>query len=137
MILEKAGKELAKKLCESDPVRKNIPHDWRVNSPLREVFHLEEKACLCVAHLEAIPKTEVELMEYGWGTFSIFYTVWSTEKGLGRKIILDVWELLKGQHFNNRYITMSPKTEMATKFHLKNGAILLQENQVTNNFEYK
>jgi len=75
-------------------------------------------------------------MEYGWGTFSIFYTVWTTEKGLGRKIVIDVWNLLKSQHFNNRYITMSPKTEMATKFHLKNGAILLQENQVTNNFEY-
>ncbi len=136
MILEKAGLELTKKLCEDDPVRKHIPYEWRVNSPLREVFHLGEKACLCVAHLEAIPKTEVELMEYGWGTFSIFYTVWSTEKGLGRKIVIDVWNLLKGQHFNNRYITMSPKTEMATKFHLKNGAILLQENQVTNNFEY-
>ena len=136
MILEKVGKNLAKKLCEGDPVRKNIPHDWRVDGPNREMFHLEEKAVICVAYLEAIPKTEVELMEYGWGTFSIFYTVWTTEKGLGRKIVIDVWNLLKGQHFNNRYITMSPKTEMATKFHLKNGAILLQENQVTNNFEY-
>ena len=137
MTLEKVGKNLAKKLCEGDPVRKNIPHDWRVDSPNREMFHLEEKAVICVAHLEAIPTTEEELTSFGWGTFSIFYTVWSTEKGLGRKIILDVWELLKGQHFNNRYITMSPKTEMATKFHLKNGAILLQENQETNNFEYK
>ena len=125
MFLEKAGKKLAEKLCKGDPVRKNIPHDWRVDSPNREMFHLE-----------AIPTTEEELTSFGWGTFSIFYTVWTTEKGLGRKIVLDVWELLKSQHFNNRYITLSPKTEMATKFHLKNGAILLQENQETNNFEY-
>ena len=137
MILEKAGLKLAKKLCEDDPVRKNIPYDWRVDGPNREIFHLEEKAVICVAHLEGIPTTEEELMQYGWGTFSIFYTVWSKEKGLGRKIIVDAWNLLKSQHFDNRYITMSPKTEMAMKFHLKNGAILLQENQTTNNFEYK
>ena len=136
MILEKAGLKLAKKLCEDDPVRKNIPYDWRVDGLNREIFHLEEKAVICVAHLEKIPTTEVELMEYGWGTFSIFYTVWSKEKGLGRQIIIDTWNLLKSQHFNNRYVTMSPKTEMAMKFHLRNGAILLQENPTTNNFEY-
>ena len=136
MILEKVGISLAKKLCEDDPVRKNIPYEWRVNGPNREIFHLEEKAVICVAHLEGIPTTEVELMEYGWGTFSIFYTVWSKEKGLGRQIIIDTWNLLKSQNFNNRYVTMSPKTEMAMKFHLRNGAILLQENPTTNNFEY-
>tara|TARA_Y100000992_G_C21163895_1_gene442520 strand:+ start:228 stop:641 length:414 start_codon:yes stop_codon:yes gene_type:complete len=136
MFLEKVGKNLAKKLCEDDPVRKNIPYDWRVDGPNREMFHLEQKAVICVAHLEAIPTTEEELMSFGWGTFSIFYTVWSKEKGLGRQIIVDTWNLLKGQHFNNRYVTMSPKTDMAMKFHLKNGAILLQENPETNNFEY-
>ena len=136
MFLEKVGKNLAKKLCEDDPVRKNIPYDWRVDGPNREMFHLEQKAVICVAHLEAIPTTEEELMSFGWGTFSIFYTVWSKEKGLGRQIIIETWNLLKGQHFNNRYVTMSPKTEMAMKFHLKNGAILLQENPETNNCEY-
>ena len=104
MILEKAGLELAKKLCEDDPVRKNIPYDWRVDGPNREIFHLEEKAVLCVAHLNAIPITEKELMSFGWGNFSIFYTVWSKEKGLGRKIILEVWDLFKKQHTENRYV---------------------------------
>ena len=100
------------------------------------MFHLEEKAVICVAHLNAIPITEKELMSFGWGDFSIFYTVWSKEMGLGRKIILEVWDLFKKQHTENRYVTMSPKTEMAMKFHLSNGAILLQENSETNNFEY-
>jgi len=136
MNLSKAGIDLAKILCEDDPVRRDIPFDWRVQDVKREVFHLEERAVLCVAHLNDIPTTEKELMEFGWGTFSIFYTVWSKEKGLGRKIVLDTWELLKSQHPNNRYVTMSPKTEMAMKFHLSNGAILLQENETTNNFEY-
>ena len=135
MMLEHVGVKLAKKLCENDPVRKNIPSEWRVYCPLREMFHFDEKAVICVAHLNAIPTTEDELMSFEWGTFSIFYTVWSTEKGLGRKIVLETQELLKGQHFDNRYITMSPKTEMATKFHLKNGAKLIQENEKTNNFE--
>ena len=137
MTLEKAGLVLAKRLCENDPIRKNIPSEWRVRDCRREMFHLEEKAVVCVAHLKKIPTTEAELMKYGWGTFSIFYTVWSSERGFGRKIIEETKALLQGQHFNNRYITMSPKTEMATKFHLKNGAILLQKNQTTNNFEYK
>jgi hypothetical protein len=137
MTLEKAGLDVAKRLCENDPIRKNIPSEWRVRDCRREMFHLEEKAVVCVAHLKKIPTTEAELMKYGWGTFSIFYTVWSSERGFGRKIIEETKALLQGQHFNNRYITMSPKTEMATKFHLKNGAILLQKNQTTNNFEYK
>ena len=136
MNLSKAGIDLAKILCEDDPVRRDIPFDWRVQDVKREVFHLEERAVLCVAHLNDIPTTEKELMEFEWGTFSIFYTVWSKEKGLGRKIVLDTWKLLKSQHPNNRYVTMSPKTEMAMKFHLSNGAILLQENETTNNFEY-
>ena len=127
-MLQHAGLELAKKLCENDPVRKHIPSEWRVYCPLREI--------ICVAHLNAIPTTEDELLSFEWGTFSIFYTVWSTEKGLGREIVLETQKLLKGQHFDNRYITMSPKTEMATKFHLKNGAKLIQENEKTNNFEY-
>ena len=136
MELEKAGLSLAKKLCGEDPVSKNIPYEWRGDSPKREIFHLEEKAVLCVALLNAIPITEEELMSFEWGQFSIFYTVWSKEKGLGRQIIIDTWSLLKMQHTGNRYITMSPKTEMAMKFHLRNGAILLQENPETNNFEY-
>ena len=137
MILQKVGIDLAEKLCESDPVRKNIPFNWRVVDCRREMFHLEEKAVICVAHLNGIPITEKELLSFEWGCYSIFYTVWSSERGMGRKIIEETKNLLQSQHFSNRYITMSPKTEMATKFHLKNGAILLQENQTTNNFEYK
>jgi len=137
MILQKVGIDLAEKLCESDPVRKNIPFNWRVADCRREMFHLQEKAVICVAHLNGIPITEKELLSFEWGCYSIFYTVWSSERGLGRKIIEETKNLLQSQHFSNRYITMSPKTEMAIKFHLKNGAILLQENPTTNNFEYE
>ena len=33
-------------------------------------------------------------------------------------------------------ITMSPKTDMARRFHESNGAVLMQENKHTNNFAY-
>ena len=35
-----------------------------------------------------------------------------------------------------KIITMSPKTEMAQKFHESNGAVLIQSNEESNNFEY-
>ena len=107
MILEKAGLELAKKLCEDDPVRKNIPYEWRVADCHREIFHLEEKAVICIAHLNEIPTTEEELMSFGWGTNSIFYTVWSKEKGLGRKIIVFP-ETIKNNLFNIKFLPIKP-----------------------------
>ena len=37
----------------------------------------------------------------------------------------------------NRLVTLSPLTDMARKFHLRNGAVELQVNETTQNFEYK
>ena len=151
-MIQKAGLEKAKILCKHDPVRPNIPYEWRVQPCWNEVYYLESNyystiedryipiydAILCVAHLNDIPTTETELMEFGHGSISVFYTVWSNRKGCGRQIIFDAMDLFKLQHpSTQRYLTMSPKTEMAMKFHLDNGAILFQENEFTNNFEYK
>jgi hypothetical protein len=35
-----------------------------------------------------------------------------------------------------RFVTLSPKTNMARRFHLKNGAIVFRENDDTVNYEY-
>ena len=151
MALQKAGVDLANEICKNDPVRPNLPLGWRVAPCWKEVFYLpftyfsvsEDKyhesidAVLCVAHLNEIPISEDELLSFSHGNISVFYSVWSNRKGQGRQIIFDTMDLLKGQHSNNRYVTMSPKTEMAMKFHLSNGAVLLRENEETNNFEYK
>ena len=76
-------------------------------------------------------------MSFGAGDISVLYSVWSNKKGSGRKIVFDTLDLLKSQYSkNHRYVTMSPKTEMAMKFHTDNGAKLLQENPITYNFEY-
>ena len=133
-------------VCRKDPVRPNIPREWRLGNN-REVFILGKRvglnlwfdACICVVHLDSIPTTEKELMEMSPGDISVFYTVWSSKKGAGREIILSTlahFQTSLNLPDNHRYITMSPKTEMAMKFHLSNGAVLLQENEETNNFEY-
>ena len=45
--------------------------------------------------------------------------------------------MIKKYNHLNKLITLSPLTEMAYNFHLNNGAIKLQVNKETQNFEYK
>ena len=49
----------------------------------------------------------------------------------------EAFKKIKKSNHLNRLVTLSPLTEMATKFHSKNGAKLLQINETTQNFEYK
>ena len=126
-----------------DPVRPNIPASWRV-SGANEMYYTngswgeidEPNAVLCMANLIAIPKDEGELMGLKFGDIAIFYTVWSNKKGAGRDIIFKVWDMLRERGLNKRYVTLSPKTEIAMKFHLSNGAKLIATNDTTYNFEY-
>ena len=147
-------------ICDGDPVRPNIPNAWRVEKPNKftyfestpNPFRVPEKnwidAVCCVALLDKIPTTEEELMSYGKGDIAVFYTVWSTSQGkwIGRQIpkpkgqakkLLNMVMEEMSQKSVTRCVTLSPKTEIATKFHLDNGAILLSENELTLNFEYK
>ncbi len=107
----------------------------------------EIDAVCCVALLDDVPTTEEELMSYKEGKNAIFYTVWSKKtkrKGKGREVLNSTMQEISKQSVAvqerllpvSRYVTLSPKTEMATKFHLNNGAILLSENELTLNFEY-
>ena len=66
-----------------------------------------------------------------------FYLNHIKEKGLGRIVLNNTLNIISNRATNTRFITLSPKTEMAKRFHLSNGATLLQENFDTNNFEYK
>ena len=144
----------AVELCESDPVRPNIPIGWRVAKGSREVYYIESPgpesptfqtdSVLCLAYLNDIPINEDELLSFSHGNkFAIFYTVWSNTKGMGRQIIMDTAKLIRNKNIHNwdkwdiRYVTMSPKTKMARDFHLRNGAELIQKNPTTYNFEYK
>ena len=71
------------------------------------------------------------------GKIAIAYTVWSKKKGGGKLIVKEVFKMIKKSNHLNRLVTLSPLTEMARNFHLKNGAIEVQVNEETQNFEYK
>ncbi len=131
--------------ASSDPVRPELDAEFK-SSPGRGVFGLlgEDgvwKAFLCYARVFLIPGDVEELEEFTRedGNIVIPYTVWSHEKGAGRTIINEVLDLVRGDLSMNvdRVVTLSPKTKMARKFHLRNDAVQFRMNRTTVNFEYE
>ena len=130
------------KLLKDDPVRPEIPADQRVNSNSR-IYVLKEgdqtQAITCVKFLSDIPEAVDDLVEVvGSATCAVFYTIWSYASGAGRDLIVEAQKSIK-QEFPEiqTYVTLSPKTEMARRFHLKNGAGIYRENSDTINYIYK
>jgi len=125
---------LAEIYIKSDPVRPHISGAERL-APGRQMYHLNEEAFLCTVYLDRVPDSEERLLSCGVGSIVVAYTVWSLKKGMGRTIIHEALKMVEEHQFD-RFVTLSPKTEMATKFHLNNGAELIAENTHSNNFEY-
>ena len=150
------GAELVElKSCNisEDPVRPELDIVFR-RSYGRKIFGVkynkEISAIMCFGFTDEIPKTvkELDLMtrdaylksaqrDQNIGKIAIAYTIWSKKKGGGKLIVKEVFKMIKKSNHLNRLITLSPLTEMARNFHLKNGAIELQVNEGTQNFEYK
>ena len=123
--------------CEDDPVRPNIGERDRFLYG-REVYALWTYAICCVAYCDDVPKTEKQLATMAGLDIAVFYTVWSYKKGAGRQIVLETANHIKKVHSNiKRFVTLSPLTEMAERFHLRNGATLLAKHKYAQNFEYK
>ena len=106
-------------------------------------------AVMCFAYTNKIPKNVEELDKFSHDAFlqsaqrdqnvgqiAIAYTVWSKKKGGGKLIVNEVFKKIKKSNHLNRLITLSPLTDMATRFHTSNGARLIQVNDTTQNFEY-
>jgi hypothetical protein len=128
-----------------DPVRPRIPKESRMQGNKR-VYYLSNQdndmlAIVCVAFTDQVATTELELdrcMTIDGCSVCMFYTIWSYAPGAGRELALKMLEYIKDSFPQvKRVVTLSPKTEMARKFHLKNGATELQENLETVNFEYQ
>ena len=150
------GAELVElKECNTseDPVRPELSNEFR-RSYGRKIFGVKYKkeicAIMCFGFVNEIPKTVKELdlftrdaylqsaqRDQNIGQIAIAYTVWSKKKGVGKLIVKKVFKKIKKSNHLNRLVTLSPLTEMATKFHIRNGAQLLQINKTTQNFEYK
>ena len=150
------GAELIElKECDisKDPVRPELDNDFRTSYG-RKIYGVKYKdeihAVMCFAFTNKIPKTVKELdllskdaflqsaqRSQKIGKIAIAYTVWSTKKGGGKLIVKEVFKVIKKSNHLNRLVTLSPLTDMARKFHLRNGAVEIQVNEDTQNFEYK
>ncbi len=145
--------ELKKCNTDEDPVRPELDNVFR-RSYGRKIYGVkyggEIHAVMCFAYTNEIPKSVEELdilsqdahlqstlRGQNVGRIAIAYTVWSKKKGGGKLIVKEVFKKIKRSNHLNRLVTLSPLTEMATKFHTRNGAKLLQKNETTQNFEYK
>ena len=135
MHLERAVSKFVPTYIEKDPVRPHISANDRI-APGREMYHIDELAFICLAFTNKIPVSEVDLLGSNVGDIAVAYTVWSLKRGLGRKIIFETQKCIQDTYRFSRLVTLSPKTEMAVKFHLSNGAVLLQESDHAYNFEY-
>jgi len=129
------SKQLVKELVTQDPVRPHINADVRL-APGREIYHLDYKAYLCLVYMDRVPPDEECLLSANCGSVAVAYTVWSNQKGMGREIIFRIRDMIQETWRFKRLVTLSPKTDMAMKFHLSNGAELIAENIHSNNFEY-
>ena len=136
-----------------DPVRPELDNKFRTSYG-RKIYGVKYKeqihAVMCFAFTNEIPKSvedldklskdaflQSALRDQKVGKIAIAYTVWSKKKGGGKLIVKEVFKMIKKSNHLNRLVTLSPLTEMATKFHLRNGAKLLHKNRTTQNFEYK
>jgi hypothetical protein len=130
------------RLIKDDPVRPEIPVDRRINSNSR-IYVLREgdqtQAVTCVKFLTVIPAAVDDLVDaVEIATTAVFYTIWSYAAGAGRTLIQEAQRSIETEFPGiQTYVTLSPKTEMARRFHLKNGAGIYRENSDTINYIYK
>ena len=144
--------ELKKCNVNEDPVRPELDNVFR-RSYGRKIYGVkymgEIHAVMCFAYTNEVPKNVIELdklshdaflqsaqRDQNVGQIAIAYTVWSKKKGGGKLIVNEVFKKIKKSNHLNRLITLSPLTDMATRFHTSNGAKLIQVNDTTQNFEY-
>lgn len=138
-------RDLSHKLLEfikDDPVRPDIPKEYRVSDG-RMVAALAEKddepeAMVCVSFHDFVPEDVKDLDKTATvPTTAIFYTIWSYKSGKGQELLRAAVKGIQEQYPSvTRFVTLSPKTNLARRFHLKNGAIIFRENVDTTNYEY-
>lgn len=141
-MLEKVSDDWTLGYIKDDPVRPHLPMHWRVSDG-REVYCLRDsqegnvRAVVCVAYTNKVAITEDDLEHTADPKNAMFYTVWSYDRGAGREIIFETAKTIKKEKPHiNRFVTLSPLTEMAEKFHLRNGAKLVRRGNSCQNFEY-
>ncbi len=127
---------------KDDPVRPEISADFRVsNGRMVAALSSDETnpdAMVCVSFHDFVPADTNDLKETALvPTTAVFYTIWSYKAGKGKQLLIEAVKGIQEQYPSvTRFVTLSPKTEMARRFHMKNGAIVFRENIETVNYEY-
>jgi len=130
-------------IIKDDPVRPNLSAEFRVNDNAEIFAFWEEQelgAVCCVRYTNGIPEGIVEMQKQSSvdADTAVFYTIWSYTKGSGRSLINEASAEIKARYPKiKNLVTLSPKTEMAERFHLRNGAWKYRENYDTVNFAYE
>lgn len=143
MFTKVTADDVAWALLKDDPVR---PAVSKVG-PNKHVYALYNStgetvnAIMCISLNTDVCVTEEDLDIYSEeavnNTVCTFYTIWSYVPGAGVDLALcALAQLPKIFPHIKRIVTLSPRTELARKFHLRNGAKELQTNEHTVNFEY-
>lgn len=131
-------------LIKDDPVRPDIPLEFRVSQHccvyvlLDDVYN-KPQAVVCVARKDLVPKNVIELAQdpIDEPTVAVFYTIWSYTPGSGRQLIQAAQRSIRNTHKSIKtFVTLSPPTDMARVFHLRNGAGILSVNSDTVNYIY-
>lgn len=125
-----------------DPVRPDIPRDFRVTCNRFVAALVEENkptSMVCVSLHDFVPQSVEDLHRtVEQPTTAVFYTIWSYKAGEGAKLLRQtVSEIHNKYNTVQTFVTLSPKTELARRFHLKNGAVIFRENLDTINYWYK
>jgi hypothetical protein len=123
-----------------DPVRPEIPREFRV-APNRFVAALGDdqiEAMVCVSLQHEVPAEVAQLGDAEpEPTCAVFYTIWSYAAGAGSRLLFDtVAEIQQRWPTVTRYVTLSPQTATAHRFHTRNGAQVYRINPDTVNYEY-
>jgi hypothetical protein len=131
-------------LIRDDPVRPEIPREFRVSEHCEVYVLLDDQyakpqAVVCAAYKDSVPHDLLELAVSNSSdpTVAVFYTIWSYAPGAGRRLIRAACAKIKAHRENiKQYVTLSPPTDMARTFHIRNGADILSVNSDTVNYIY-
>lgn len=126
---------------KDDPVRPEISKEFRVSQNRFVAALVEDErptSMVCISLHNFIPTTVDDLQDITTNPdTAVFYTIWSYKPGSGARLLREAVKGIQESYPGiTNFVTLSPKTEMAKRFHLKNGAIIYRENSDTVNYQY-
>ena len=152
-------------LIKDDPVRLKLFKDnsKRFEAPFHVYAEINDEtgeiaAVVCTIVCKFVPQDEYQIklvamgktkqieeqlkereeMHGDLGVVLCPYSIWSYQRGHGRKLINNLLEAAPILHPEvDAVITMSPHTDTALRFHLNNGAGIFSTNDACVNYEYE